>query len=52
MLNVECDLHKEIFEFEVPSLGFIVNELLKDDNSVYFFTYEEAKKALEKEKKI
>lgn len=48
----KCDLHKEIFEFEVPSLGFIVNELLKDDNSVYFFTYEEAKKALEKEKKI
>lgn len=42
----ECDLKKTIFEFKVPSIQFIVNELLKKDNRVYYITREEAEKAL------
>lgn len=44
----ECDLKKTIFEFKVPSIQFIVNELLEKDNRVYYLTREEAEKALER----
>lgn len=42
----ECDIKKDIIEYKVPSIEFIVNVLMRDSN-VYFLTLEEAKRALE-----
>lgn len=42
----ECTIKKVITEYKVPDLRFIVNELMKD-SCVYYFTREEAEKALE-----
>ena len=42
----ECDIKKVITEYKVPSLRFIVNELM-NDSCVYYLTREEAEKALE-----
>ena len=46
----ECDLKKTIFEFKVPSIQFIIDELSKKDNIIYYLTREEAEKALERSK--
>ena len=42
----ECDIKKVITEYKVPSLRFIVNELM-NDSCIYYLTREEAEKALE-----
>jgi hypothetical protein len=42
----ECDIEKVITEYKVPSLRFIVDELM-NDSCVYYLTREEAEKALE-----
>ena len=42
----ECDIKKVITEYKVPSLRFIIEELM-DDSCVYYITREEAEKALE-----
>lgn len=45
----ECDIKKVITEYKVPSLRFIIDELM-NDSCVYYLTREEAEKALEEEK--
>ena len=45
----ECDIKKVITEYKVPSLRFIVDELM-NGSCVYYFTREEAEKALEVKK--
>lgn len=45
----ECDIKKVITEYKVPSLRFIVNELM-NDSCVYYLTREEAEKVLEGKK--
>jgi len=42
----ECDIKKTITEYKVPSLRFIVNELM-NDSCIYYLTREEAERALE-----
>ena len=42
----ECDIKKVITEYKVPSLRFIIDELM-NGSCVYYFTREEAEKALE-----
>lgn len=46
----ECDMKRAIVKIKVPSIEFIVRELMKPNNSVYYLTHEEAERAL-KEKK-
>ena len=46
----ECDMKRAIVKIKVPSIEFIVRELMKPNNSVYYLTRKEAEKAL-KEKK-
>lgn len=45
----ECDIKKVITEYKVPSLRFIIDELMKG-SCVYYLTRTEAEKALEEEK--
>lgn len=45
----ECDIKKTITEYKVPSLRFIIDELM-NDSCVYYLTREEAEKALEEKK--
>ena len=42
----ECDMKRAIVRIKVPSIEFIVCELMKPNNSVYYLTHEEAEKAL------
>ena len=42
----ECDIKKVITEYKVPSLRFIIDELM-NGSCVYYLTSEEAEKALE-----
>lgn len=42
----ECDIKKVITEYKVPSLRFIIDELM-NGSCVYYLTREEAEKALE-----
>ena len=41
----ECDIKKAVTEYKIPSLSFIVNEIMHDESS-YYITREEAEKAL------
>lgn len=43
----KCDIKKDIAEFKVPNVQFILDNLM-GKSYVYFLTYEEAKKAKEK----
>lgn len=45
----ECDIKKVITEYKVPSLRFIVDELM-NGSCVYYLTREEAEKALDEKK--
>ena len=45
----ECDIKKVITEYKVPSLRFIIDELM-NGSCVYYLTREEAEKALEEKK--
>lgn len=45
----ECDIKKVITEYKVPSLRFIVDELMSD-NCIYYLTRKEAEEALEEKK--
>lgn len=45
----ECDIEKVITEYKVPSLRFIVDELM-NDSCVYYLTREEAEKVMERMK--
>lgn len=45
----ECDIKKVITEYKVPSLKFIIDELM-NGSCVYYLTREEAEKALEEKK--
>ena len=44
-----CDMKKVITEYKVPSLRFIIDELM-NGSCVYYLTREEAEKALEEKK--
>ena len=39
-------MKRAIVKIKVPSIEFIVRELMKPNNSVYYLTHEEAEKAL------